>query len=343
MTTIPNQMKALQIEAYQEDPLAAVRSLRVVQIPTPKPKQGQVLIKVEAAPCNPSDLLLLQGRYGRKKPLPAVPGWEGAGTVVAAGGGFLARWLVGKRVAFSNQSDGSGTWAEYCSVEAKTCIALKSEMEIEQGASLIINPLTALGMVDTALKEGHKALIQNAAASQVGRMVARLAEEKGIPAIHIVRRADQEAVLKELGAKVVLNSESKTFQEELQETAAKMRATIAFDAVAGPMTGQILRAMPNHSKVCVYGALSATNCADISPLSLIFQQKSVQGFYLSGWLAKQGLWGLYQATNTVQKLIINGTFHTDIQARTTLEDAPQALEAYQKEMTKGKVLIFPST
>lgn len=341
MSHIPAQMRALQIDHYQADVFEAIRGLQVVEKPVPSPAYGQVLVRVEAAPCNPSDLLLLQGRYGRTKTLPAVPGWEGAGTVVANGGGLLGRWLMGKRVAFSIQGDTDGSWAQYCVVEAKTCIMLKEGVSIDQGAALIINPLTALGLVDTAISGGHAAIIQTAAASQLGRMVLQLAKEKGIPAIHIVRRKEQELLLKELGANTVLNSESENFDQELSKQAEQLNATMAFDAIAGNMTGRLLSAMPEHSKILVYGALSDASCADISPLGLIFQQKAVEGFFLPTWLASKSFWGLYRATNLVQKLLADGSFHTAISAEVKLEEAPQALAAYQKEMTSGKVLIRP--
>lgn len=341
MSHLPSQMRALQIDLYHADIFEAIRGLHEVEKPVPSPAHGQVLIKVEAAPCNPSDLLLLQGRYGKTKALPAVPGWEGAGTVVASGGGLLGRWLVGKRVAFSVQGDTDGSWAQYCVVDAKTCIVLKKGVSTEQGAALIINPLTALGLVDTAIAGGHTAIVQTAAASQLGRMVVQLAKEKGMPAIHIVRRKEQEVLLKELGATTVLNSESENFDTQLKSEAARLNATIAFDAIAGNMTGRLLTAMPERSKVLVYGALSDANCADISPLGLVFQQKAVEGFFLPTWLAAKGFWGLYRATNLVQKLLANGSFHTAISAEVKLAEAPRALAAYQKEMTAGKVLIRP--
>lgn len=338
---VPVLMNALQIDQYHEDPFEAIRSLKLVTKPTPKPSKGQVLIKVAAAPCNPSDILLLQGKYGKRKTLPATPGWEGAGTVVATGGGLLGRWLVGKRVAFSAQSDGDGSWADYCVVDAKTCIPLKRDVSFEQGACLIINPLTAVGLIDEATSGGHTAIIQTGAASQVGRMVLQLAKLKKIPAIHIVRRPDQEELLKKLGAEIVLNSEAPDFVQTLKAEAKRLNATIAFDAVAGNMTGTLQSAMPNHSSVLVYGALSGANCSHITPLGLIFQEKVVKGFYLSGWIAKKGFWGLYRATNLVQNLIAQNTFHTDISTHVSLAETARALEVYQKEMTAGKVIIQP--
>lgn len=341
MATIPQEMYALQIDTTHDDPIEAIRSLYVVKKTIPKISQGQVLIRVEAAPCNPSDLLLLQGKYGTGKTFPTVPGWEGAGTVVAHKGGVLGWWLMGKRVAFSNQSDTNGTWGQYCAVDAKTCIVLKDNVTTEQGAALIINPLTAFGLVEEAIKGKHQAFIQTAAASQVGRMVLALTNEKKIPSVHIVRRKEQEDLLTSLGAKYVLNSESPTFIKELKGIAERFKATIAFDAIGGSMTGNLLACMPNHSKVIVYGALAGVNCSQISPLSLIFQQKEVSGFYLGSWIKLQGFLGLYHATNLVQKMLSTGALHTEVHTEVSLEDAPRALEAYQKLMTAGKVIIKP--
>lgn len=341
MKNIPLTMKALQINNFHQDAVEAIRGLRVVEIPTPKPGPGQVLIKVEASPCNPSDILLLQGLYGKKKTLPTVPGWEGSGTVVAHGGGFTAWWLMGKRVACAIQTDLNGMWAEYCVVEAKTCIPLKDDVSFEQGATLIINPLTAVGMVETAAKEKHKAIIQTAAASQVGRMVLKLALDANIPIVNIVRRKEQELLLRKLGAKFVLNSESENFHSELKREAARLNATIAYDAVAGTMTGTVLSAMPNHSKVLVYGSLSLTPCNDISPMSLIFQTKTIRGFWVTNWLASKNILGIYQASNKVQKMMADGSFQTAIREKASLKETPEALIAYHQQMTAGKVIITP--
>src|SRR3954471_22296504 len=156
---IPETMRAVVLSEYREVVTDAIRGLAVMERPVPKPRRGQVLVKIAAAPCNPSDLLLLQGKYGVRKKLPTVPGWEGAGTVVATGGGLLGRWLMGKRVACAVRSDRDGTWAEYVVVNADNCIALKSQVAMEQGASLIINPLTAVGMLETARQAGHRAAV----------------------------------------------------------------------------------------------------------------------------------------------------------------------------------------
>ena len=262
----------------------AIRSLKVVTKPVPAPRRGQVLVKVEAAPCNPSDLLFLQARYAQLKTLPAVPGWEGAGTVVASGGGWIARYLQGKRVACSIQGDRDGTWGQYAVANALECIPLKSGLATEQGACLIINPLSAMGLLDTARRAGHQAAVHTAGASQLGRMLLVLGRETNFPLIHVVRRTAQMDLLKSLGGRHVLNLSDEGFAQQLREACHKLNATAAFEALAGDMTGTVLQAMPSGATVYVYGALSEQPCHNINPIALIFEGKSITGFFLANWV-----------------------------------------------------------
>ncbi len=199
-----------------------------------------MLVKIEATPCNPSDLLLLQGKYGALKKLPTVPGWEGAGTVVASGGGWLAGWLNNKRVACGGQGDRDGTWAEYFLANATECIPLKRGLRMDAAASLIINPLTAIGLLDTARRGGHSAAVHTAGASQLGRMLLRIAGQAEYPIVCVVRRAEQVQLLKSMGAERVLNSADVDFVEQFATACRQVNATAAFEAVAGDMTGTLL-------------------------------------------------------------------------------------------------------
>ena len=334
-------MKAIQIDSYTSDLQGAIQNLTVVDKAIPKPGPGQVLVKIEAAPCNPSDLLFLCGAYGVSKSLPAVPGWEGAGIVVESGGGLIGRWLKGKRVACGGQSDNDGTWAEYYVADVNHCIPLSNGVSSEQGATLIINPLTAIGMVQLAERIGAKALVQSAACSQVGRMVQVLARRKKLPLINIVRREEQVQQLESTGEKWVLNSSNEDFLQRLRKTAEKLQATIAFEAVAGSLTGQILGAMPDGSRAVVYGALSAAACSEISPMDLIFKNKSVEGFWLTQWMRECGFWGTFKATRLVQELMSSGEFHTTIARRASFDEWKDALMSYQETMTTGKAILSP--
>ena len=148
-------------DGYVGDP--AVNNLRVATKTTPRPGPGEVLVRIAAAPCNPSDITFMQGLYGVRKALPAVPGWEGAGTVVASGGGIHANRLKGRRVACGGQADSDGTWAEYYLAPAKSCVPLRKSLSFEQGAGLIVNPLTAWALFGKAKQGRHPGIVQTAA------------------------------------------------------------------------------------------------------------------------------------------------------------------------------------
>ena len=339
--SLPEQMRAVRLDAYHEDVTEAIRGLKVVEQPVPKPRRGQVLVKIEAAPCNPSDLLLLQGKYGALKRLPSVPGWEGAGSVVASGGGWLAGWLKNKRVACGVQGDREGTWAEYCLASARNCIPLKRRLGFEAAASLIVNPLTAIGLLDTARRGGHRAAVHTAGASQLGRMLIRIAARANYPLICVVRRDEQVHLLKSMGAKLVLNSTHVNFVEQLAETCQQLNATATFEAVAGDFTGTLLSAMPPGACVYLYGALSEEPCGNIDPVELIFRNKTVTGFYLGEWLRRRGALAVLRAANRVQRMLIDGLIETHVQRRVGLNEVPDGLKQYVESMTQGKVLILP--
>jgi NADPH:quinone reductase-like Zn-dependent oxidoreductase len=285
--------------------------------------------------------LFLQGLYGVSKPLPTAPGWEGAGVVVASGAGWIGRRLVGKRVACAGQTDGDGTWAQYYLTQARTCVPLHRDLDIDGGATLIINPLTAIGLMDEARRSGASGVIQTAGASQVGRMVLRLASEAGVPLVNVVRREDQVELLRSLGAEHVINSQADGFEDDLRRLCRDLRVTVAFEAVAGEMTGRLLAAMPRGATAIVYGALSEQPCGAIDPIGVIFEGKRVEGFYLGSWLLHRGLISMLRLTSRAQRLVRDGGLETQVQRHAGLDDAVEALLQYQRKMTDGKVLIHP--
>src|SRR6185503_6399809 len=159
--TLPTSMKGL----------ASIASgVELVERPVPTPKRGQVLVHMRAAPINPNDLMLLDGNYEVKKPAGTIAGFEGTGTVVATGGGAIARIMLGREVACS-VGDGDGTWAEYACAEATQCAPLGKGTDPQQAAMLLTNPLTASVLLDTARRAGHRAVVQNAAAGAIGKML----------------------------------------------------------------------------------------------------------------------------------------------------------------------------
>ena len=338
---IPKNMRAVVLEEYHDTVVAAIGGLKVRERQVPEPRRGQVLVRIEAAPCNPSDLLLLQGKYGTLKTLPTVPGWEGAGTVVASGGGLYSHWLVGKRVACAVRSDRDGTWAEYFVAKATDCIPLKAAVPIEQAACFIVNPMTAVAMLETAKRAGHPAAVHTVGASQLGRMMLAVAADMNYPLINVVRRDAQVELLKSRGAKHVLNSSHADFAKELASLSKQLNATAAFEAVAGEMTGVVLNAMPPETTVYLYGALSQEACGSIDPISVIFHDKTLTGFFLGNWLRQRGLIKVLRAASRVQRMLIDRRIETEIQRRLSLDEVVDGLQQYVNNMTDGKVLVMP--
>ena len=337
---LPTMPLPEEMDALVADAAAGLGAVRLARVPVPRPERGQVLIKVHAAPCNPNDLLYLEGRYGIDRPLPATLGFEGAGEVVATGGGMIARYLKGKRVATGGH-DGTGTWAQYLVTRADQCVPLRHGLTLEQGATALANPMTALSLLGVVRRGGHKAYVQTGAAGQLGRMLLTLGRARGVHGVHVVRRAEQAEALRKLGADHVLVSTAANFEPALADACRALGATIAFDAVAGDLTGALARALPRESEVVVYGALSGSPCGDIDPMVLAFGHKRVRGFEVAHYLRELGLLGALRLAGAAQKLVASGAVSTTIRDRVPLAAAPAALAAYAASMSDGKLLLLP--
>ncbi len=291
--------------------------LSIGQVETPRPGPREVLVRVEAAPVNPSDLGLLlamadvsqavaddsadeatvrapiaeavmpalAARVGRAMPV----GNEGAGVVVAAGESPEAQALLGRTVGFL----GGATYGEYCLASPRMCLPLPEGADPADGASSFVNPLTALGMVETMRREGHTGLVHTAAASNLGQMLNRICLADEVPLVNVVRRPEQAALLRDQGAAHVCDSSEATFESDLVTALRETGATLAFDAIGGGRTaGQILNAMEAaivsadspysrygsdvHKQVYVYGAL------DPRPIEL--RRRFGFAWGVGGWL-----------------------------------------------------------
>lgn len=335
MIIVPESMQVVELRQYSEDNVQLSISTRKVPIPV----SGQVLVKIAASPINPSDLSFLAGNYGIKKKLPTVPGFEASGMVVASGGGVLGAYLRGKRVACAAMPDLDGSWAEYMLTSAAQCIPLRRSVELEQGAMLIVNPLTAFAMLEIARSGGARAIIQNAAAGALGRMIHRLATRQGIKVINIVRRTEQVDILKSAGIEHVLDSSSARFQRDLTVQARRLQAIFAMDAIGGAQTAILASAMPDGSQLLVYGGLAGEECR-VHPGSLIFQEQTVRGFWLSKWLEQKSPLKILHMAGALQKMLAT-EMRSEVAGRYSLEQAGEALQNYASNMSAGKVLMIP--
>lgn len=329
-------MRALQLVSRDGPSGLAVR-----EVPRPVPQRGQVLVRVHRSPVNPSDVLFCHGRYGTAPALPVTPGFEGCGTVVEAGGGWLARRLMGRRIAGAVQGR-DGFWADYVVLNAAEAVPVPADIPDTSAASAIVNPLTALSLLHPARRGAHRAMVQTAGASQVGRMLQRLAARHGVPLISIVHREALAAQLRQEGVPHVLDSSAPEFDQQLHALTRALGATWAVDAVAGAMTARLAEAMPKGSTIAIYGVLSGEP-AQVGAGDLIFRRQTVTGFWLpNAFGARSGL-GALRALWRVRAAIplLATDLRTVVRAELGLGDAAASLPALLTSTSAGKLYIAP--
>jgi len=377
--TIPVPATSLQLRSLIKP--EGVLELSLALVDTPQPADDEVLIRVEATPINPSDIGLLfgaadmgtaqyagtvdrpvvtatvperamkgmAGRVGQSMPV----GNESAGVVVRAGASPAAQALLGKTVA----ALGGAMYAQYRCVNVNQCFALPDGTAAADGASCFVNPLTALGMTETMRREGHKALVHTAAASNLGQMLNRICMKDGIELVNIVRKPEQAALLRKLGAKYVCDLSQPGFMDELTDALAATGATIAFDATGGgKLAGQILTCMEaalnrnakeysrygssTHKQVYLYGNL------DMSPTEFtrsFGMTWGVGGWLLFPFLQRAGA-EVAQALKARVAAELHTTFASHYAKEVTLAQAlsAEAIAVYGQRSTGTKYLITPN-
>jgi NADPH:quinone reductase-like Zn-dependent oxidoreductase len=355
--------------------------LSLVKVPIPEPGPDEVVVRVEATPINPSDLGLLIGpadmstaKVTGTKEQPVITakvpeaamgamaarldesmpvGNEGAGVVVSTGSSDDAKALMGETVAMI----GGAMYAQYRVLRVNECLPLPDGTTPAEGASCFVNPLTALGMTETMRREGHKALVHTAAASNLGQMLNRICLKDGIPLVNIVRSKEQAGILREIGAKHIVDSTAPSFMDDLTNALAETGATIAFDAIGGGrLAGQILTAMEAainktakaysrygssvHKQVYVYGSL------DPRPIEL--NRGFGMAWGVGGWLLFPFLMkiGPVEGQKLRQRVVaeLKTTFASHYTKVVSLQEALQVdnIAVYNKRSTGEKFLINPN-
>jgi NADPH:quinone reductase len=355
--------------------------ISLVEVPTPEPSADEVVVRVEATPINPSDLGLLvgaadmstakasgttdapvitarvpeaamramAGRLDESMPV----GNEGAGVVIRTGSSDAAKALTGKTVSMI----GGAMYTQYRTIKASDCMPLPEGTTPAEGASWFVNPLTALGMVETMRREGHKALVHTAAASNLGQMLNKICLKDGVALVNIVRNSEQAEILRKIGAKHVVDSKSPSFLNDLTEALVETGATIAFDAIGGgKLAGQILTCMEAainktakvysrygsnvHKQVYIYGML------DPGPTELNRSFGMTWG--VGGWLLFPFLMkiGPAEIARLRQRVVseLKTTFASHYTQVVSLQEALQLshLAVYGKRATGEKYLINPN-
>src|ERR1700712_3783881 len=355
--------------------------LSLASVPTPEPGPDEVLVRVEASPINPSDLGLLvgaadmstakasgtgdaavvtakvpdgamramAGRLDESMPV----GNEGAGVVIKAGSSDAAQALLGKTVAMI----GGAMYAQYRCLRAKDVLPLPPGTTPAEGASCFVNPLTSLGMVETMRREGHKALVHTAAASNLGQMLNKICLKDGVDLVNIVRNAEQADILRKLGAKHVVDSSAPTFMDDLTNALVETGARLAFAAMGGGrLAGQILTCKETaanktakvysrygssvHKQVYIYGGL------DMRPTELVRSFGMAWG--IGGWLFFSFLQkiGPADGARVGQRVVdeLKTTFPSHYTKEISLQETLQLqnIAAYGKRATGEKYLINPN-
>ena len=377
MTTVPDD--GLQLRSLVKE--SGEIELSLARVPTPAPQADEVVVRVEATPINPSDIGLLFGAadlatvavrgsgaqtvvtarippaamraMARRVGQSLAVGNEGAGTVVAAGGGAAAQALLGRTVAVL----GGAMYSQLRTVKADLCLTLPAGTSAADGASAFVNPLTALGMTETMRREGHGALVHTAAASNLGQMLNRVCLADGIGLVNVVRRDEHVALLRDAGARHVVSTSSASFDAELTEAIAATGATIAFDAIGGGrLAGRILAAMEsalarNASEYSRYGTSTLKQVylygsLDTSPTEIV--RSFGMAWAVGGWLVFPFLQRIgADAANSLKARVareLKTTFASRYTRTVSLAAAlqPDAIAEYGRRATAAKVLIDPS-
>jgi len=327
-------MKALVLRGVGTE----AATVRLEERPKPTPKKGEVLLKVQGSPINPSDRMFVRGMYGVTPVEGRIAGFEGAGIVVESNAGFYGKWLMGKRVSAAVQGE-DGFWAEYVCVPAARSMPLGPQVPDDMAACALVNPLAAWALFEPVMKGEEPGILQTAGASQVGRMIVRLGKKYDKRVVSVVHRAGLVETLKKEGATDVLDSSEPDFEKKLREVCKKYRIKYAADAVSGPIVATLGRAMCKDNTTYVYGALSEKN-AEGDPLALIFSGATVKGFWLNRWLAKQGMIGMLRNQRRLEQLLPN-ELRSEVAHRLTLEEAAKRYESLAQNTTAGKALIVP--
>ena len=355
--------------------------ISLADVDVPEPAADEVLVRIEATPINPSDLGLLFGAADMstakqsgtaerpvisaqvpEKAMKAMAGRldasmpvgnEGAGVVVKAGSSADAQALLGKKVALL----GGAMYAQYRCIKVEQCLVLPDDATPAEGASSFVNPLTALGMVETMRREGHSALVHTAAASNLGQMLNRICLQDGVALVNIVRKQEQVDLLKAQGAKFVCNSESPDFMAELTEALAATGATIAFDAIGGgKLAGQILTCMEaalsrtakeysrygtsTHKQVYLYGTLDTTPTEIVRNFGFSWGMGGWLLFIFLGKIGPEAAQKLRERVAAELKTTFASNYSHEVSLAGALQ--MQAISEYRKRATGTKYLINPN-
>jgi NADPH:quinone reductase-like Zn-dependent oxidoreductase len=317
--------------------------LQLAEIPTPPLAPGEALVRMLLSPIHPSDLHMLRGRYGYQPELPASPGIEGVGRVEAVGPG-VQRPMIGTRVVFVHMWQ---TWREQIVCPVDRLVPVPDGLDDPAAATCCTNPLTAWALTQSShkLKEGDW-LLQTAAASSVGKFVLQLAQQYRFKTINVIRRREQETIIRSLGGNEVICTDDEDLRARLQELTAGHGVERAIDCVAGELGAEIARNLAPAGIMLVYGALSSHRQTDpakfLMPLfapRLIYSTATIRGWWLPRWVSSQPLAEVRAATGDLLRMLSNGALTPPATVRYAVRDFQEAVRLADGEAGQEKVLL----
>jgi NADPH:quinone reductase-like Zn-dependent oxidoreductase len=328
-------MKAAVFESFGEP----AQVLRVREVPDPQAGPGQVRVRMIASPINPSDVLVVQGRYGTLPKLPSTPGFEGVGIVDQVGPGLLGRILnlQGKRVVVMNGE--GGNWAEYAVIPARQARPVPDDIPDEQVATFYVNPASVLAMTRhiLAVPKGEW-LLQSAAGSTLGRMIIHLGRHDGFKTLNLVRRHEAIKELKDLGGDAVIASSDGPIAEQVRRVTGGDGVRYAIDPVGGETGTGVFESLAPDGRLILYGTLSGEPIS-VDPRLVISGKRSIEGFWLGHWLRERSIPAILLLFREIAQLIRKDVLRSEIGKTYPLKDIKAAVEEASIVGRQGKVLL----
>jgi NADPH2:quinone reductase len=316
--------------------------LRCQTVDAPQPGPGEVSVRMVACPVNPSDMMFIRGVYSIKPQSPQTPGFEGVGVVESSGGGLRGALFKGKRVAVMNAA--GGNWAERAVVPATQVIPISSALSDDQAATFFVNPASAWIMTQEILKIPQGGwLLQTAAGSSLGHMIARLGKHLGFKTINVIRREAHRESLKKAGANAVVVFDADTepaekLREQVNAATGSDGVPYAIDPVGGATASAVVSCLGPQARMLLFGSLSGQPL-EFASRTIMQADASISGFWLGHFMAKQSLLFKLKLVRRITGLIQSGVLSTEIGAQYSLNQIAEAVCASEDQSVTGKIVL----